>query len=1360
MATYYIVASGSAGTPDPGNVNGYPQIGAGNTIAAQPGDVFIVDGSVNSNITINAAGAVPTPVEVRLEQSLTTFGTPNSGTITFGPNTFATVNVAAGVDSDGLGLNASASDGITVNAGDGSRLGHIIGSPDTDTITASSGVTFTGITLADSRQATLNVGNGAAFNTTLSLDASDSSIVFTVGDDAVFNSAVTMSGTNADRAFTVGDNVTFRSSLTMSGNGTSGDLNVMSFVAGDRLVAEGAVTLSAGWSEQSIITGANANFASFVTMGLNNGTGLIDIGPDSAVGNTLDITSSNSVIDLSIGARSATMGIQAVGSASNYNIAFGAFTTVNGTIGMSGSGNVQWIQGGDNVAITGSINMSGAANNNALEFGENFMLGGTWQGSGNVGIHEYFELGDGWRVNGFLVTSGGPDEVILGRPALGTSTQVIADGFGDDGLRVMAPAGQDAAFATAASGAGWAQNADGSWSPTAVAQNLTFGGLVFQNFDRAADFSAQPVWGTRPIFLGPDGIVQGTPANNLLGPGDFDIEGDQIDGADGLNDTIIGGGGDDTLSGGLGDDLITGDGATPFAPVASGLVSLHNTDNLSDAAGVEASNIRAVELVKLANGRMMMITSENYGPTDGIASYEVDANPASATFGQIINPVGGATNPTGGGAADAGGRISFISQSLGGPGFDDIQSLETVTLSTGQSYVYSADVGTGTIGIASVAANGTLTEGPSLTLANLNGVQSLSVVEVGGNPILLAYAGGSSDSLMSFAITPATGGLTLLDRKVDGNAAAENFLAGGIGESSGFVEAFTDSQGRSFVLATGNDGTQNGIGLWTINAAGQMTFQNARADDQNGAAETDPQGNALGRDIFTPVASQTGLNDSEAAAWAEIGGRVYVFVGGADSDVSIFRIDPDVRNDGTFDLTLVGQAENFVTSISTMLFIPSGAGGTLLVGGEQAGLRYAQVMVDSNTGVVSLNMISDGTIGDGNDPYAELMDAEDLAIRDGIVVSASDNDDGVALLVTDPDISRAAGTKAGIAGNDLLSGGAGNDTLLGGDGNDTLIGGAGADRLEGGTGADVFVVEGADRIIGFDVASGLGNGLPTDNDRVDLSAFYNDTTLAAWNAAHPSQTYLNPLAWMRADQADGILQAAGGLQIEDETGHLADPLDLTAENTSVICLAAGTLIQTARGLRPIDSLSAGDLVWTLDDGLCPIRWIGHHSLSGAELARAPKQRPIRIAAGVFGAGLPQRTLTLSPQHRVLIASSIVARMCGCEAVLVTAKHLLSLPGVTVDTADAGVDYWHLMFDRHQVILAEGMATESLLRGAEALKALSAEARQQIGALWPDSHGPDIPARPIPPGSKARRLVERHRDNGKPLWEPQSHAQSA
>ena len=52
---------------------------------------------------------------------------------------------------------------------------------------------------------------------------------------------------------------------------------------------------------------------------------------------------------------------------------------------------------------------------------------------------------------------------------------------------------------------------------------------------------------------------------------------DMVDGADGVDDTIVAGGGNDTVNGGLGNDLIRGDGVTPFAPVPSGFVTLTNS---------------------------------------------------------------------------------------------------------------------------------------------------------------------------------------------------------------------------------------------------------------------------------------------------------------------------------------------------------------------------------------------------------------------------------------------------------------------------------------------------------------------------------------------------------------------------------------------------------------------------------------------------------------------------------------------------------------------------------------------------------------------------------------------------------------
>lgn len=1299
MATYYIVSAGTAGTPDPDNVMGYTQIGAGTTIVAQPGDIFIIDGAVNSNITINAASGIATPVEVRFEQDLTTLGAANAATITFGPDTIPTVTIAAGIDADGLNLNAALSDGLTVNADDGASVGRITGSPDTDTVTAGDNVTFHGIVLNDSSQATITVGDNATFNSVLSLTGSDSSMTMTVGDNATFNVAVTMSGDNAERVFIVGNEAEFNSTLTME---------------------------------------------------LDNSEGTLVIGTDSGIFGALSLDATQSTMNVAIGDRSViglsgTGGVSAVGDTTDYNLAFGDFVTVNGSVVMSGSGNTQWIEGGQNVSINGGLNMGGVSNANAVTFGDNFALSGDWTGSANPGAPEYVALGDNWRIGGNMTLGGGSDQLFLGAPAPGQVTTITADGDGNDGISVFAPAGQEPAFASAATAAGWAQNPDGSWSPTSPNQSLTFGTLSYQNFDSSADPGAEPDWWNAPIFGALDGAVQGTEQDDVIGPGDADAAGDVVDGSDGLDDTIIGGGGNDTLFGGLGNDLIEGDGDTPFAPVQSGFVSLRNTDNLQDAGGVEANAIRAVELVRLSDGRLIMISSERGTASDGIATYEIDSDRDSGTFGQILNSSGGGTtNPTGGGTTDQAARLGFLTQSANGNGFDDIRSIEAVTLTTGESYIFTADTATGTIGIARLAPDGSLTEGPSLTLPQLNGVQSLSVVEVGGTPILLAYAGGSSDSLMSFAIDPATGGLTLLDRELDGNGTSENFLAGA-GADFGFVEGFTNAAGQSFVLATGNDGGQNGVSLWTVDGAGQFTFQNARGDDQNGATETDPQGNTLGRDLISPAGSQTGLNDSAAAAWGEIDGQTYVFVGGIDDDVTIFRVDPDALGDGTFDLTLVGQVDGFVNDISAIAFIPSGSGGTLAVGGEQAGLRFAQVVVDPATGIVTLNLDTDGTIADAGEPGAELADSESLAYLDGVLVSASDTDNGVAVLVTEPSASTPSGTTAGVAGDDVLYGGDGDDTIFGGAGDDFLDGGAGRDTLTGGDGADVFVADGtADLITDFDTVTGIGNGDQSDNDLVDLSGFYNVSTLAAWNAANPEQTYKQALAWLKADQADGVLDAAGGLQIQNG-GAAVSGDGFSFENTSVICFARDTGILTPRGEVAVQDLRLGDLVQTVDNGCKPLLWIGARRVAAQGAAA-----PIRIEEGVLNNSRP---LILSPQHRVRVQSRIAERMFGCEEALVAVKHLLELPGVS--RLEGGeVEYFHFLFDQHELVMSDGAETESLFTGPEALKAIHPEGRQEVMALFPElldnpDYRPD-PARPLLRGAEGRNLVRRHIKNNKPV----------
>lgn len=199
----------------------------------------------------------------------------------------------------------------------------------------------------------------------------------------------------------------------------------------------------------------------------------------------------------------------------------------------------------------------------------------------------------------------------------------------------------------------------------------------------------------------------------------------------------------------------------------------------------------------------------------------------------------------------------------------------------------------------------------------------------------------------------------------------------------------------------------------------------------------------------------------------------------------------------------------------------------------------------------------------------------------------------------------------------------------------------------------------------------------------------------------------------------------------------------------VPCFTAGTMIRTAGGERRVEDLALGDLVWSRDNGLQPLRWIGRRTLRPSELAAQPKLRPIRIRAGALGAGQPLRDLVVSPQHRVLVRSSIAMRMFGAPEVLVAAKQLLSLPGIEVDEAAREVTYLHLMFDRHEVLVSNGAETESLYPGPMALAALGEAAAAEIQAIFPElceGEGGFPPARQLVPGRLARKLAERHGKN--------------
>jgi len=195
----------------------------------------------------------------------------------------------------------------------------------------------------------------------------------------------------------------------------------------------------------------------------------------------------------------------------------------------------------------------------------------------------------------------------------------------------------------------------------------------------------------------------------------------------------------------------------------------------------------------------------------------------------------------------------------------------------------------------------------------------------------------------------------------------------------------------------------------------------------------------------------------------------------------------------------------------------------------------------------------------------------------------------------------------------------------------------------------------------------------------------------------------------------------------------------TLENLPELCLMRGTLVRSAQGETPVEDLRPGDLVQTIRNGLQPVRWVG---------VSYPRKPPIRIAPGALGNGLPRRALFVSHQHRIYVGTG------GTALGLVPAKALVGQQGIQVapgrlkNKKFSAPEMYHLLFDRHEIILAEGLAVESLLLAPGSLEAMTNA--QRISA-W--AAVGQVPPRPHRQGENAWHLWPRRIPEAAPLLRP-------
>lgn len=159
-----------------------------------------------------------------------------------------------------------------------------------------------------------------------------------------------------------------------------------------------------------------------------------------------------------------------------------------------------------------------------------------------------------------------------------------------------------------------------------------------------------------------------------------------------------------------------------------------------------------------------------------------------------------------------------------------------------------------------------------------------------------------------------------------------------------------------------------------------------------------------------------------------------------------------------------------------------------------------------------------------------------------------------------------------------------------------------------------------------------------------------------------------------------------------------------------ICFAAGTHIKTPDGEQKIETLGAGSKVTTLNGRTATVRWMGRKSYNPPT-----GQGPIRFMRGAIG---NHRELVVSPQHRIYLESWKSDLLFGVKGVLVPAKEFVNGHSIVQDIVE-NVDYVHLLFDRHEILLSEGIATESLYPGPCALSSIDNEALRELFSVFPE-----------------------------------------
>ncbi len=158
------------------------------------------------------------------------------------------------------------------------------------------------------------------------------------------------------------------------------------------------------------------------------------------------------------------------------------------------------------------------------------------------------------------------------------------------------------------------------------------------------------------------------------------------------------------------------------------------------------------------------------------------------------------------------------------------------------------------------------------------------------------------------------------------------------------------------------------------------------------------------------------------------------------------------------------------------------------------------------------------------------------------------------------------------------------------------------------------------------------------------------------------------------------------------------------------CFTRDTMIECENGPVAVQDIAAGALVITRYNGLQAVRWAGCRKVAGRGV-----MAPVKVKAGALGNVVDLR---FSPMHRVLIRGARAEVLFGAPEVLAHAAHLCDGDRIFRAPCEE-VEYFHILFDNHEIIRAHGCWSESFAPSAAALEAVDESTRAEVLKLFPE-----------------------------------------